>query len=163
MNMAWLPRKIVVPTDFSADSDRAVRCASELSREYGAPLTLIHVYDPVAFPLPEGYVMYTSRQLSQIWAECERRLSEGEASARSAGAVAVSSRLLQGLTAAEIVRFASDQGVDLIVMGTHGRTRLTLALLGSVAAKVVQTATCPVLTIKRERDSEPREALARPR
>jgi nucleotide-binding universal stress UspA family protein len=56
---------------------------------------------------------------------------------------------LQGLTAAEIVRFAQEGGYDLIVMGTHGRKVVARVLLGSVAARVVQTAECPVLTVKR--------------
>jgi nucleotide-binding universal stress UspA family protein len=53
------------------------------------------------------------------------------------------------LTAAEIVRFAGDGGYDLIVMGTHGRRGVARVLLGSVAARVVQTAGCPVLTVRR--------------
>jgi nucleotide-binding universal stress UspA family protein len=155
--------KILVPTDFSADAARAVRVASELSRRYLAPLTLIHIYDPVAYPWPDGYMMYTPGQLSQMWAEFERRLTQAQKDALDAGAVRPKTRLLQGLTATEIVRFARDEGDDLIVMGTHGRTGVGRVLFGSVAARVVQTAECPVLTVKRaELDTEkaPREPAA---
>jgi nucleotide-binding universal stress UspA family protein len=141
--------QIVVPTDFSADAEHAIRVASELSRVYSAPLTLIHIYDPVAYPLPDGYVMYTSAQLSRMWEEFDRRLAAAKADALAAGAVRVETRVLQGLTAAEIVRFAGDGGYDLIVMGTHGRRGVARVLLGSVAARVVQTAGCPVLTVRR--------------
>ncbi|HTV25720.1 MAG TPA: universal stress protein [Polyangiaceae bacterium] len=141
--------QIVVPTDFSPDADRAILAASELSRLYAAPLTIIHVYDPVAFPLPDGYMMYTSAQLSEMWEEFERRLAQARRDALAAGALGAQTRLLQGLTAAEIVRFAKDEGYDLIVMGTHGRHGVARVLLGSVAARVVQTAECPVLTVRR--------------
>jgi nucleotide-binding universal stress UspA family protein len=141
--------RIVVPTDFSADAEQAIRVAGELSRIYGAPLTLIHIYDPVAYPLPDGYMLYTPGQLSRMWEEFERRLAEAQADALARGAVRAETRLLQGLTAAEIVRFAKEEGYDLIVMGTHGRTGVARVLLGSVAARVVQTAECAVLTVKR--------------
>jgi nucleotide-binding universal stress UspA family protein len=152
--MDALFHRILVPTDFSADAQQANRAASELSRIYSAPLTLVHVYDLVAYPLPEGYVMYTPGQLARMWAEFEERLARARSDARDAGAVQPDSRLLQGLTAAEIVRFAKEGGYDLIVMGTHGRSGLARVLLGSVAARVVRTAVCPVLTVKRRGRTE---------
>jgi nucleotide-binding universal stress UspA family protein len=141
--------RILVPTDFSPDAEQAVRVASELSRIYSAPLTLIHIYDPVAYPLPDGYMLYTPGQLSRMWEEFERRLAQAKADAQAAGAIQPETRLLQGLTAAEIVRFAKHEGYDLIVMGTHGRKGVARVLLGSVAARVVQIAECPVLTVRR--------------
>jgi len=146
--------KILVPTDFSQDAEHATRVASELSRAYSAPLMLVHVYDPVSYPLPEGYMMYTPGQLERMWAEFDSRLARTQSDAREAGAVQPDTRLLQGLTAAEIVRFARDGGYDLIVMGTHGRSAVARVLLGSVAARVVQTAECPVLTVKRRERTE---------
>jgi nucleotide-binding universal stress UspA family protein len=155
--------KILVPTDFSADAERAVRVGSELSRLYLAPMTIIHIYDPVAYPLPDGYVLFTPAQLSRMWAEFETRLALAAKAAWESGAVQPETRLLQGITEAEIVRFARDSGYDLIVMGTHGRTGIGRLLLGSVAARVVQTAACPVLTVKREalrEETEPRAPAA---
>jgi universal stress protein A len=114
--------KILVPIDFSADAEHATQVASELSRIYSAPLMLVHIYDPVAYPLPDGYMMYTPGQLSRMWAEFEERLARARSDARDAGAIQPDARLLQGLTAAEIVRFAKEGGYDLIVMGTHGRS-----------------------------------------
>jgi universal stress protein A len=146
--------KILVPIDFSADAEHATQVASELSRIYSAPLMLVHIYDPVAYPLPDGYMMYTPGQLSRMWAEFEERLARARSDARDAGAIQPDARLLQGLTAAEIVRFAKEGGYDLIVMGTHGRSGLARVLIGSVAARVVQTAACPVLTVKRREQAE---------
>jgi nucleotide-binding universal stress UspA family protein len=141
-------RKILVPTDFSAHAQRAIEVAGELSRAYRAPVTVLHVYDPVSYPLPDGYLMYTPGQLSDMWGEFERRLAQAERDAVAAGACAVEGRLLEGLTANEITAFASAHGHDLIVMGTHGRRALQRLLLGSVAARVVQTAPCSVLTVR---------------
>jgi nucleotide-binding universal stress UspA family protein len=148
--MEQIFNKILVPTDFSPDAERAVRVGSELSRRYVAPLTIIHIYDPVAYPLPHQYMLFTPAQLSRMWAEFEKRLALAAKDAVEGGAVQPETRLLQGITEAEIVRFARDSGYDLIVMGTHGRTGVGRFLLGSVAARVVQTAECPVLTVKRE-------------
>jgi nucleotide-binding universal stress UspA family protein len=73
--MEQIFNKILVPTDFSPDAERAVRVGSELSRRYVAPLTIIHIYDPVAYPLPDGYMLFTPAQLSRMWAEFEKRLA----------------------------------------------------------------------------------------
>jgi nucleotide-binding universal stress UspA family protein len=140
---------ILVPTDFSADAARALLVASELSLAYAAPLTVLNIYDPLAYALPDGYVLYTPARLSRMWEDFETRLAQARASALAAGAVGVETRLLQGFTAAEIVRFAEEGRYDLIVMGTHGRRGLARVLLGSVASRVVQIAHCPVLTVKR--------------
>jgi nucleotide-binding universal stress UspA family protein len=141
--------RIVVATDFSADAEHAVRAASELSHVYAAPLTLVHVYDPLAYPVCDGYVMCLPVQLARISVDLESRLARSRQEACAAGAIDVSTRLLEGVTASEIVRFAKDGGYDLIVTGTHGRKGLSRVLLGSVAARVVQTAVCPVLTVRR--------------
>jgi nucleotide-binding universal stress UspA family protein len=141
--------RIVVPTDFSADAEQAVRAASELSRVYSAPLTLIHVYDPLAYPVCDGYLMCLPAQLSRLWEDLESRLTKAQQEARAAGAIDVNTGLLEGVTASEIVRFAKEGDYDLIVMGTHGRRGVSRALLGSIAARVVQTAACAVLTVRR--------------
>ena len=140
---------ILVATDFSADAEHAIRTACELSHSYAAPLTLLHVDDPMPYPLPDGYMMYTAVQLSESLEELERRLGKAKVDAQAAGAAAVETRLLRGVPAAEIVRLAKEGGYDLIVMGTHGRRGVARLLLGSVAARVVQTAECPVLTVRR--------------
>jgi nucleotide-binding universal stress UspA family protein len=165
--MEQIFHRILVPTDFSADAEHAVRVGSELSRRYHAPMTIIHVYDPVAYSLPDGYMMFTPGQLSPLWADVDERLALAAKDASEAGGVQPETRRLQGITASEIVRFARDSGYDLIVMGTHGRTGIARFLLGSVAARVLQTAECPVLTVKRvalgvELDASEAVAAARP-
>lgn len=141
-------RKILVATDFSSYAERATLVAADLARTYGSAMTLVHVYDPVSYPLPDGYMLYTPGQLAQVWQELEQRLQRAVEFARQAGAPSVDARLLEGLTAHEITSFASEQGHDLIVIGTHGRSGLQRFLLGSAASRVVQTAACAVLTVR---------------
>jgi nucleotide-binding universal stress UspA family protein len=139
--------RILVPTDFSPYSDEAIRYAADLSQRYGAPVTLCHVYHPVAYPLPEGFVLYSAEQLTGLLSEFRDLLAKAKVQAESVGALEVGTKLLQGVVFDEVVRFADDEGYDLIVMGTHGRTGLKHAFMGSVTEKVVRTARCPVLTV----------------
>jgi universal stress protein A len=140
--------KLLVPVDFAPHSEEAVRAAADLARRYSASLTLLHVYEPVTYILPEGYVLFTPEQLNTITTELQRRLDKAAADARSAGAEAVATRLVQGSPSAEIVSSQQVDGYDLIVLGTHGRTGISHMLLGSVAEKVVRGAHCPVLIVR---------------
>jgi nucleotide-binding universal stress UspA family protein len=143
--------KILVPVDFSPHSSEGVRLASNIARRYEAALVLVHVYQPVAYPFPEGFVLYTPNQMANMLSELRKLLEGAEQEAQSAGAPSVSSKLLQGVVASEIVSTAQDERFDLIVMGTHGRTGIQHALMGSVAEKVVRRAPCPVLTVRERR------------
>jgi nucleotide-binding universal stress UspA family protein len=139
--------RILVPTDFSSHAEEAVRYASELSRRFEAPLTIVHVYDVTPYVLPETVPLYDTFQVGQLREEFEKQLVAVRQRAEQAGVKQVEARLLQGSPSVEIPRFAEEQQFGLIVMGTHGRTGLAHLLLGSVAEKVVRKAPCPVLTI----------------
>ncbi len=139
---------LLVPIDFAAHSAEAVSRAVDLAKRYDAALLLVYVYEPADYPVPEGYVVYTSEQLQRITAEIQRRLNAAQRDAEAAGARRVSSRLLQGSAAQAIIDLARDERVDLIVMGTHGRTGVDRWVMGSVAEKVVRGAHCAVLTVK---------------
>jgi hypothetical protein len=88
---------------------------------------------PVSGPENQD-VEYWKRQLEQIWPVNDR--------------IQVRHVILEGSPAEEIIRYATDQGIDLIVMGTHGRTGLERLLMGSVAEQVVRGAPCSVLVVK---------------
>lgn len=141
-------RKILVPLDFSAHADHAIEVAADLARRYGASVCLLHTHEPVLYAAPESYLLYSAQQLPVLLAELKTRLDASEKQARAAGATEVTSVLLQGIAFVEIVRHAREGGFDLIVMGTHGRTGIAHALLGSVAEKIVRKAPCPVLTVR---------------
>lgn len=140
--------KILVPVDFTPHSSEALRVACDLAQRYGAPMTLVYVYEPIDYALPEGYVLYTPDQLALLTDSFEKRLGEAREQAQLLGAPSVDTRVLQGPPAAEIVDFATEQGYDLIVLGTHGRTGLRHVVMGSVAERVLRTARCPVMAVK---------------
>lgn len=133
---------ILVPTDFSDCSQAALECAVELARRHpSAKLTLLHV-EPGIVPLydEELGVLEPSRLLSMM------KMRVAEQAIRDD--VAVNECLKHGDPTDEIVGFANGEEVELIVMGTHGRTGLNRLVLGSVSDSVLRRAPCPVLFVK---------------
>lgn len=125
--------RILLPTDFSETADYARHHAVELARRFQASLHLLHVVgDPVSQDWAGGVEANAARRLGEL------SLS-GIDSQRATRA---------GHAFVEIVRYAADKKIDLIVMGTHGHGPVAHLLLGSVADKVVRKAPCPVLTVR---------------
>jgi len=139
-------QKIVVPSDFSAPAETAVRVAADLSQRYGAELTLLHVYEPVPYALSNGDAMNMPSQLDRSFEELNQKLYALQRLVRAIGVTRTDTRLLQGPVVREITTFAA--GFDLLVMGTHGRTGLAHLFLGSVSERVLQRAPCPVLIVR---------------
>jgi len=135
-------RKILYPTDFSEYSEAALAHAAALARDTGAKLVIVHVKEPPDAYVDTGFAGYP---VDINEAELIDELSKVKPTDPD---VPYSHRLLTGDPAAEISRFAEKEGVDMIVLGTHGRRGLTRMLMGSVAEAVVRSASCPVLTIK---------------
>jgi nucleotide-binding universal stress UspA family protein len=142
-------RHILVATDFSEGAARARKQAAVLARLWGAELTLVHVYNPTML-VPEG--AYPAALWSGVdftaalKAECEKLLAEER-------------RLLEPLSATTVLAAhpsaalgicheAEERGVDLVVVGTQGRTALSRLLLGSVAERVVRLAPCSVMAVR---------------
>ncbi len=148
-------QKILVPVDFSAHSAEAVRVAADLSRRFEAPLTLVHVYDPLVYALPDGYIFMPQPAIDQLLDAFKEQLAQAKVQALDAGATRVETQVLQGFVAGAIVDRATAGAFDLIVMGTHGRTGMQHVLVGSTAERVVRLATCPVLTVKKAKVTEP--------
>ncbi|MFN0060914.1 MAG: universal stress protein [Myxococcaceae bacterium] len=141
-------QKILVPTDFSRNSDDAVARAADMACRYGASVTLLHTFQPVAYPVLEGAVTFTPKQLTDAMTQSATELEREKASAVEAGVTNVETNVVQGLPGEEIVRFAKKGSFDLIVLGTHGRTGLTRVLMGSVAESVMRNAPCAVLLVR---------------
>ena len=140
--------KLLVPVDFSAHAEEAMRTAADLSRRYSASITIAYVYEPMQYVLPEGFLVYTPEQVNVLTTGFRERLARAERHLVELGAANVHTELLQGAVAREIVDYAKSGGFDLIVMGTHGRTGLRHVMMGSVAEKVLRLAPCPVLVVK---------------
>ena len=139
-------RKIVVATDFSAASRRAFSAALDLARRDGARLVVLHVMmppSPFGDDLPGSWIELEARARR----DAERRLAAAVSQAERAR-IATTSTLVKGAPAEVIVRVARREGADLIVIGTHGRSGLGRLFMGSVAARVLGTAMCPVLTVR---------------
>jgi len=144
-------RRILHPTDFSPASRAGFTRAVSMARKERAELLLVHVVAPLVTVAGGGPVsphMYDGREIETAARNYgEKQLSMLQAKAQSAG-VRATTLVVPGLAAQQIIRAARSKKADLIVIGTHGRTGLARLFLGSVAARVVAGAPCPVLTVR---------------
>ena len=149
--------RIMAATDFSKYSGFAMEWAAYLAQCMKADLLLLHVVSEeegkvVEEVIGEGSVIQIPRGIRQnVMEERQKRLNdqyEMVVSREIKAALKMEQALRIGVPFLEIVRAAKEREVDLIVLGTHGRTGLSHALIGSVAEKVVHHAHCPVLSIK---------------
>jgi len=134
--------KILAPTDLSEASREALKYATVFARDTGARLIIAYVHEPAtAFTAgepPAAAAVIDDESL-------KHRLAEIKPSDPD---VPYEHRFLLGDPVHQICECADEEGVDMIVMGTHGRTGLSRLLMGSVAEAVVRRAHCPVLTVK---------------
>lgn len=143
-------RRILYATDYSKASRRAREKAVELAKDYDAELWVVHVIAPTTAYLTEqefgGAELYmkleeSAKQQAEI---SMKRLMAALEKAK----IKAKSLLLRGSPHDQIIKAAKSKKVDIIVIGTHGRTGLSKLFMGSVAGRVVSTATCPVLTVR---------------
>lgn len=147
-------RKIMCAVDFSDHSRVAMMLAADLSARTRAPLVLVYVWQP-PYWLVSNPALGLGQAVQDIIDTDAATLDRWAEDARRAGAAAVTSKFLEGTAWESIVNEAkSDPEIDLIVVGTHGRTGVKAALIGSVAEKVVRHAPCRVL-VTRERGEQP--------
>ena len=145
--MAIEIRQILVPLDFSEHAKPVLEWASELAREHGAKLVLLHAYHlPVEFQQLEGAYL-PPEFWTNVKTEAQQSLDE-YASGVSRQGLEVEALVREGYPATVIEEEAERLDVDLIVIGTRGLSGLKHMLLGSIAERVVQRAPCPVLTVK---------------
>jgi len=133
------PRSILVPYDFTGPSKRACDYALELAASVGATLTLVHVVERFDITL-------TSAEHATLVTATKRELDRAAVLLRP-HVRDVQILVVEGTPWQEIDRVARERGADLIVMGTHGRRGIARALLGSVAARVLRTASIPIITV----------------
>jgi glycine betaine transporter len=152
-----LPKHILVPTDLSDGAEQALDYACELARTLGAQIHLLNVISIPALGVPELGIALASTMIDQLVIDNQTaldRLARTKCTAQI-GRVMVKT----GNARDAINQTAKELGVDLIVMGTHGRHGVSRALLGSVAETVVRSAPCAVLTVRmRNQDDRDRHA-----
>ena len=141
-------RKVLVPTDFSESARHALTYGTSFAREYEAELTLLHVVENLTvgyasdlFPVPMQEVF------QEISGYAKTELAKLGAQAREKN-VSVVEHVAQGKPSAEIIRYAQETEIDMIVLGTHGKGMLDQALFGSTTERVVRRGPCPVLTVR---------------
>jgi universal stress protein A len=130
IDIGW--KKLCCPVDLSDESRAALAVAADLSRRFGAELTLLHVDEGAPPPGEDGGLAAWQRQ------------------AEAAGAPRVATEETRGDPKTAIAEWANAHGADLVVMGTHGRTGRTRSLVGSVAESTVRQARCPVMVVHGE-------------
>jgi nucleotide-binding universal stress UspA family protein len=142
-------RRILIPIDFSPHSEQALKYGMALAEKFGAELFLIHAFQDVAIYQTEVVsgappIMPPVEQLTaSARGEMQRLVQE-----KNLQRFGAHTDIVEGAPVEEIVDYAKDKDIDLIVMGTHGRGWLAHVLMGSVAEKVVRKAPCPVLTVR---------------
>ena len=139
--------KILVPTDFSKHSEKALRYGVELAIKFSAEVHLLHTFEIV--PMAYGEGGFIPIDSSEEIAEAAKQHLD-KLTIESVGQLVVTRAVTQGRPFVEIVRYAKQKEIDLIVLGTHGRGAISHMLLGSVAEQVVRKASCPVLVVRDE-------------
>ncbi len=138
-------KKILFPVDFTASSDKVLPYVKFMVDKLGARLSLIHVV--------RGAEEFAGFEMGAAWySSFEKELIDGAEKAmhrfvEENDLSDADSAVLVGAAGEEIVKYADDNGIDMIIMGTHGRKGLEKIMFGSVAAEVVKKAKCPVLTV----------------
>lgn len=139
--------QILIPTDFSDSSRQAAEYGCELAKRFGAQIHLLHVIEPLVAAMPSAGAPLPESLLTDAERTAEKQLQEWHAT-EFEQASQVTRAAIRGTPFVEIVRYSKDHEIDLIVIGTHGRSGLMHALIGSVAERVVRKAPCPVLSVR---------------
>ncbi|MGM0447680.1 MAG: universal stress protein [Methanobacteriota archaeon] len=140
--------EILVPTDGSPASDAAIEHAIDLAEQYGARLHALYVVDGAAYSSLEAGAEVVVEALESEGAEATKRVADAAA---DAGVDCVTS-VTSGTAYRSIHDYVDEHGIDVVVMGTHGRKGLDRYLLGSVTERVVRTSVVPVLTVRQPAD-----------
>lgn len=140
-------RKILYPTDLSEGSANAIPYVADLTRHYGAKLYVVHVVYDIA-RISGLYVPHMN--LDDLFKEVEAGAKdklEGFSIEGLKGYKDIEYRILKGVPQEEILKFAEENSIDLIIIGTYSRRGLNRMIFGNTAEKVVRNSKCPVLTV----------------
>ena len=141
-----LPKHILVPSDLSEAAEQALQYACELGRLLGSQIHLLNVISIPALGVPELGVALTASMIDELVVNNQDAL---ERLARTRCTANLGQVMVRTGDARDVINeTAQELGIDLIIMGTHGRRGLSRALLGSVAETVVRSAPCAVLTVR---------------
>ncbi len=147
-------KNVLVPTDFSETSDVALRYGKALAGAFGAMLHVVHVVEePFGQPWAVESYGFSLSALQDEWIKDATTRVAATLTPEERTTLRAVTLTVLGHPVMEVLRYATEHQIDLIVMGTHGRGPLGKVVLGSVAERVVRKAPCPVLTVRHpERD-----------
>lgn len=145
------PSRILVPTDMSEHSDKAIRNAFDIARQYNAEVFLLHV---VQDPVQQCSIDYCINE--DLWNQLQEQMLNSVrkgmrtqlAKFPSIDPAAITTDVKTGIPYQEILKEAEERDIDLIVISSHGSSGLAKYLMGSVARHVLLGAKCPVLLTK---------------
>lgn len=140
--------RILFPVDFSEGSMNAVEYAISLKKEYDARLYLLHVVHDISMATGWQVPHIRLDELYRDMEEYARKEMEKFCRDLFRECDKIEQIVVRGIPHEEILKFARDKKIDIIVIGTHGRTGIDRMLFGSTAEKVVRNAPCPVLSVK---------------
>jgi nucleotide-binding universal stress UspA family protein len=149
-------KQILAPTDLSPFGEAGVQAAAELAQRLGARLILLHVVSPKEVEEPAAPHV-PRRSVDQVYEKLQEEVLDHYRRVVPAvvrQGISAETQVVIGTPVAEILTMARVKEVDLIAMGTHGRTGVARLVMGSVAEEVLRRAPCPVLTVR------PQEAMA---
>ncbi len=138
-------KSILFPVDFTSSSEKVLPYVKLMAEKLGAKIHLVHVV--------RGAEEFAGFEMGAAWySSFEKELIDGAEKAmrrfvEENGLDDTETAVIVGNAGEEIVKYADDKGIDMIIMGTHGRKGLEKIMFGSVAAEVVKMAKCPVLTV----------------
>jgi nucleotide-binding universal stress UspA family protein len=141
-------KELVVPTDFSEYSLRAIDYGVEIAEKFCSHLTLVYVVEPLLQAADLTWTTVDFEELNKAHKETAEKQLEKLAKERIPERIPCDAVILFGKPFVEILKYATERNADLIVMATHGRGAISHLLMGSTAEKVVRKSTCPVLTVK---------------
>ena len=145
-------KNILCPTDFSDPSYEALKASDELAVHFGATLHIINVVPLV--PIVEAPIGVESASFNvasyqqELEGQAQKSLKNLAEQKISRGVTTVTEVLI-GNAAGEVIRYAGEKGVDMIVIATHGLSGWRRFISGSTTEQIVRQASCPVLTIRR--------------
>jgi universal stress protein A len=155
-------KKILVPTDYSALSLTALDYAQSFANMHGSVIYLLHTLDTIPVLAFHAVDLTTETVIFET-----EKNAKSDLHAFTLSKIGNLPNLIEvvrkGIAEEEIVKFANDEDIDLIVMATHGRSGLSHALMGSVAERVVQHSRAPVLTVKPENMQSETATMKKPR
>ena len=146
-------KRILVGVDFEAPSFAALDWAIDLALQVGAKVTVLHTFEIPIVGIPDGAFVASAEHVSQLMETSQRSLAAA-IEARSARGEELTSLLRDGVAWEEIHRVAEEVDAQLIAIGTHGRTGVARALLGSIAEKTIRSAKRPIVVVRAQPSAE---------